>query len=209
MKTEQMIILEDNEATANYLKFILNLIYPGRQILIFENLALADNWLQENDPKLALIDIGLPDGSGLDFLKALKLKNSNIPAVIITVLGDDESLFTALSYGADGYVLKDEDQNLIHRTLLKLEQGEPPLSASIALRLMRHFHKESPTESKLSPREIETLKLIGKGFTIPEVAEQLGLSRQTIAGYVKNIYQKLHISSRAEAAREALRLGYI
>ena len=211
MKNEDIIILEDNSATASYLKFILSMIYHTRRIFIFESVVESIAWLSVNEPKLALIDLGLPDGSGLELLKAIKTKNKKITAVIVTIMGDDDTVFSALSLGADGYILKDEEENFIHRALEKIEQGEPPLSASIALRMMKHFHKEPVEESevKLSPREVETLKLIATGMTVPEVASHLGLSRQTVAGYVKNVYQKLQISSRAEATREALRLKII
>lgn len=209
MKTKSIVILEDNITTANYLNDMLLTLFPNEKPVYFATISKAKKWLAENEPELALIDIGLPDGSGLNFLQEIKKRNDSTFAIIVTSFSDDENIFKALALGADGYILKESDQSIMLHTLSKIKNGEPPLSPAIALRMMKHFRKDIKDMAKLSPRETETLKLIAKGLTVPEVANELGLSRQTVAGYVKNIYQKLHVSSRAEATREAIKRGYL
>ena len=111
---------------------------------------------------------------------------------------------------------KEQARELISEQLQRISQGEPPLSPSIARRVMAYFsEKAKPTQARndllpnvsLTERESEVLLRVAKGYTLPEIGVQLGLSRHTIADYVKQIYRKLNVSSRAEAALEAQRLG--
>jgi DNA-binding NarL/FixJ family response regulator len=165
-------------------------------------------------PPLALIDLGLPDGSGLQIIEALKRDVPNCVTVVSTVFDDDAHLFPALRSGAQGYVLKDEPIDALATMLTGIVSGQPPLSPSIARRLLRHFQPlgQTPTgsgDSNLTSRENEVLRLIAKGFTVPQVAETLQLARNTVAGYLKDIYRKLRISTRAEATLEAARRGLV
>jgi DNA-binding NarL/FixJ family response regulator len=134
--------------------------------------------------------------------------------VVVTIHDDDEHLFPALQAGAFGYILKEQPRALITEQLQRMSQGEPPLSPSIARRVIAYFAAQAkPQQPDLMPhvslteRESEVLLRVAKGFTLPEIGVQLGLSRHTIADYVKQIYRKLNVSSRAEAALEAQRLG--
>ena len=160
---------------------------------------------------LALVDIGLPDGCGLDLLPDLMRLPAGALPVVATIFDDDDHLFGALAAGAQGYLLKDHDRAAMLRTLRRIHDGEPPLSPAMARRLVRHFHRPPPAPdprpSDLTPRETEVLRLLGRGLRTPEVAEMLGVSAHTVASHVKAIYAKLHISSRAEAALEARSRG--
>ncbi|MCB1982772.1 MAG: response regulator transcription factor, partial [Rhodoferax sp.] len=136
-------------------------------------------------------------------------------SVVVTIHDDDEHLFPALQAGAFGYILKEQPREMITEQLHRISQGEPPLSPSIARRVMAHFSvrrkpriaSEMLQQVALTDRETEVLLRVAKGYTLPEIGVQLGLSRHTIADYVKQIYRKLNVSSRAEAALEAQRLG--
>jgi DNA-binding NarL/FixJ family response regulator len=134
-------------------------------------------------------------------------------SVVVTIHDDDEHLFPALQAGAFGYILKEQPRELITEQLQRISQGEPPLSPSIARRVMAHFSAKAKPQANsipnvsLTDRESEVLLRVAKGYTLPEIGVQLGLSRHTIADYVKQIYRKLNVSSRAEAALEAQRLG--
>jgi DNA-binding NarL/FixJ family response regulator len=165
-------------------------------------------------PPLALIDLGLPDGSGLQIIEALKRDVPDCVTVVSTVFDDDAHLFPALRAGAQGYVLKDEPIESLATMLTGIVSGQPPLSPSIARRLLRHFQPlgSTPTgsnDSELTARETEVLRLIAKGFTVPQVADTLTLTRNTVAGYLKDIYRKLRVSTRAEATLEAARRGLV
>jgi DNA-binding NarL/FixJ family response regulator len=139
--------------------------------------------------------------------------------VVVTIHEDDDHLFPALQAGAFGYLLKEQSREQLSEQLQRISQGEPPLSPSIARRVIQYFttqarqqqHMSEPDNVtphvQLTDRENEVLLRVAKGFTLPEIGVQLNLSRHTIADYVKQIYRKLNVSSRAEAALEAQRLG--
>jgi DNA-binding NarL/FixJ family response regulator len=144
-----------------------------------------------------------------------------VQSVVVTIHDDDEHLFPALQAGAFGYLLKEQSREQLAEQLQRIAQGEPPLSPSIARRVIQYFtaqarmqpqHVGNDADSvtphvQLTERENEVLLRVAKGFTLPEIGQQLNLSRHTIADYVKQIYRKLNVSSRAEAALEAQRLG--
>lgn len=198
----------------------LGRVFPGIAVHSCGSLAAALAVLRAGyRPHLAIVDLGLPDGSGLDLLAALPAVAPGCIAVVATIYSDDGHLFPALRAGAAGYLLKDEPAERFEAALRGIVDGEPPLSPSIARRLLRTFAEapralpaepvDSGDEARLAPREQETLMLIGKGYKLPEVAAALGVTRATAATYIKTIYRKLAISSRAEAALVASRLGLV
>jgi DNA-binding NarL/FixJ family response regulator len=138
-------------------------------------------------------------------------------SVVVTIHDDDEHLFPALQAGAFGYILKEQARELITEQLQRISQGEPPLSPSDRAPRDGLFQPKAKPHSadanlinvSLTDRESEVLLRVAKGYTLPEIGVQLGLSRHTIADYVKQIYRKLNVSSRAEAALEAQRLGAV
>lgn len=159
---------------------------------------------------LALIDLGLPDGSGLDALRRIQRTAPQAACVVITVIGDDSLIVAALAAGARGYLLKEQAADSLSRQLRQLADGIPALSPLIAKRIMEHFQRTGPCdagESLLSKRERESLSLISRGLCNSEVAGHLGVAESTVASHIKSIYRKLGISSRAEAAWHATRLG--
>lgn len=164
---------------------------------------------------LALVDLGLPDGSGIEVVRALHHGQPDAVAVVVTIYDDDEHIFPALQAGAFGYLLKEQPQDALVAQLLRITSGEPPLSPPIARRVLSFFGRQAPPpvvpqeEVRLTERETEVLQRVAKGYTLPEIAQQLGLSRHTIGDYIKQVYRKLDVSSRAEAALEAARRGLV
>ena len=140
-------------------------------------------------------------------------------SVVVTIYDDDAHIFPALQAGAFGYLLKEQDQGTLVSQLLRISQGEPPLSPQIARRMLSHFGmhdrqqkaqiRQALEEVKLTERETEVLQRVAKGYTLPEIALQFSLSKHTIGDYVKQVYRKLNISSRAEATLEAARRGLV
>jgi DNA-binding NarL/FixJ family response regulator len=212
-----ILLLEDLPEIRQWLKGVVLQVFP--QALISESARVHDAREQISAVRfdLALIDLGLPDGSGVDVVEALREAQPEAQSVVVTIHDDDDHLFPALQAGAFGYVLKEQSGDLLAEQLQRITQGEPPLSPSIARRVIAYFASQArnqPAESEpllptvsLTERENEVLLRVAKGFTLPEIGQQLGLSRHTIADYVKQIYRKLNVSSRAEAALEAQRLG--
>ena len=164
----------------------------------------------QNDYDLALIDLGLPDGSGLDVLRKLKSLSPDTICVITTVMGDDAHIVAALSAGAQGYLLKEQDAEMLVKQLKQVSSGVPALSPSIARRIMEHFRLTGPVaepDGILTSREQEVLALIGKGMRNIDVATDLELAVTTVASHIKSIYRKLGISNRAEASWHAVQIG--
>lgn len=206
----QALIVEDRLATARALERLLAEQFPDVQVRTVGGVAEALACLKTWGPDLALIDLGLPDGSGVQIIEHLSANQPACFRVVTTIFADDVHLFPALRAGANGYLLKDQPAAQLGKALKGILNGEPPLSPAIARRLLQVFNPEpDETGVKLSPRERETLILIAKGCRLREVAEQLGVTRNTAAGYLKSVYRKLDVSSRAEATLEAVRRGLV
>ena len=162
------------------------------------------------DYEVALIDLKLPDGSGIEVLRALRQRSPDTLCVVTTAMGDDVHIVAALSAGANGYLLKEQPSDTIIRQLSQLAEGIPALSPAIARRIMEHFQLTGPAaepEESLTDREKEVLALISRGMRNVDFSEQLSLSGNTVATHIKSIYRKLGISSRAEASWYAAMLG--
>ena len=207
---ESVLIVEDLEETRKWLAEVVGTEFPRCRQRAVGSLEEARQAVEEESFDLALIDIGLPDGSGLDLLRELHHSHPGTRCVVTTVMGEDAVIVSALASGAAGYLLKEHSAEQLSRQLALLADDTPLLSPSIARRLIEHFRLTGPTESGACPlteREKETLGLISRGYRNREVAEQLGVKPSTVATHVKAIYAKLGISSRAEASWHATKLG--
>ncbi|RUT35198.1 response regulator transcription factor [Arsenicitalea aurantiaca] len=206
----RLLIVEDLPEARAWLAEIAGCAFPEAVIATAPTLAEALAAADEGNWDMALVDLGLPDGSGLDVIRRLARTAPQALCVITTVLGDDAHIVAALSAGAQGYLLKGQPREQIHRQLVQLRHGIPALSPTIARRIMEHFQRTGPVaepSGELTPRETEVLALIARGLRNADVAIALGLAETTIATHIKAIYRKLGISSRAEASRHASRLG--
>ena len=209
----QILLLEDLPEIRSWLKTLVLQVFPNAHVSEAARVHDALALVGALPFQLALIDLGLPDGSGVDVVAALQKAQPEAQSVIVTIHDDDEHLFPALQAGAFGYILKEQPREQIIEQLQRISSGEPPLSPSIARKVIKYFAEQAKPANdpmphvQLTERESEVLLRVAKGFTLPEIGVQLGLSRHTIADYVKQIYRKLNVSSRAEAALEAQRLG--
>ena len=212
---KNILLLEDLPEIRAWLKTLVLQVFPQADVVESARVHDAIGLVSAVRFDLALIDLGLPDGSGVDVVAALREAQSDAQSVVVTIHDDDEHLFPALQAGAFGYLLKEQPRELLSEQLRRISQGEPPLSPSIARRVIAYFAAQAKPQAaepfmphvQLTDRENEVLLRVAKGFTLPEIGVQLNLSRHTIADYVKQIYRKLNVSSRAEAALEAQRLG--
>ncbi|MFO1227847.1 response regulator [Roseateles sp.] len=211
-----ILLLEDIPEIRAWLKALVKQVFANAHVTECSRVQDALAAVNTERFTLALLDLGLPDGSGVDVVTALREKQPEVQSVIVTIHDDDEHLFPALQAGAFGYLLKEQSRELLVEQLQRMSQGEPPLSPSIARKVIAYFAAHAKPQASsaallhevsLTERESEVLLRVAKGFTLPEIGVQLGLSRHTIADYVKQIYRKLNVSSRAEAALEAQRLG--
>ena len=210
---KNILLLEDLPEIRIWLKSLVLQVFPKATITECSRIHDALHQVQAQCFDLARCDLGLPVGDGTDVVARLHELQPEVLSVVVTIHDDDEHLFPALQAGAYGYILKEQPRELIIEQLQRIAQGEPPLSPSIARKVIKYFASmpkpvtDNLPEVSLTERESEVLLRVAKGYTLPEIGVQLGLSRHTIADYVKQIYRKLNVSSRAEAALEAQRLG--
>lgn len=203
------LILEDMPESQEMLCEIAATAFPGIECECVADIksALAHT---KSCFQLALIDLSLPDGSGIEIIQKLATECPGCTIVVATIFDDDEHLFPALRAGAHGYLLKDEAPELLARQLQGIREGRPPLSPSVARRMLSHFREEPGVvqpQVQLSPREREVLGQLARGISIAAIAQEMGISHHTVGDHVKNIYRKLNISSRAEAALQARNMG--
>lgn len=205
-----VLIIEDLGDVAAWLGQQVQALLPAAQVSIASTVADSQAAIAQMPFDLALVDLGLPDGDGAKLIPFIKAKNSRALCVVTTIFDDAEHLLGALRSGADGYLLKDEPEDQFIQQLAGILEGRPPLSASIARALLQQFHPLSDeVEVTLTPRETEMLTLTAKGLSVKHAAELLGISYHTAASYLKEVYRKLQVNSRAEATIKAMRLGLV
>lgn len=155
-------------------------------------------------PDVALMDINLPGKNGVECVRELKPLLPKIQFVMITVYEDSDRIFKALEAGATGYLLKQTPREELLASLREVYLGGSPMSSGIARKVVQCFRKPVPASeenelSQLSKREKEVLELLSKGYLYKEISSELGLSRHTVDTYLRRIYEKLHVHSRAQA----------
>jgi DNA-binding NarL/FixJ family response regulator len=166
-----------------------------------------------HQPDVVLMDLQMPGGSGLAATRQLSQTFPNIRILVVTLFEDEESIFTALRAGARGYILKDADEEEMKRAIRAVGEGEAIFSPAIASRLIDYFadtRSLSPRQDvfpELTEREREILRLIARGETNATIAEQLAISLKTVRNHVANIYNKLQVADRTQAAIRAREAG--
>ena len=160
---------------------------------------------------LVVADLHVPDGSGIELIFQIKQTTPACPCIVATIYSDDQHLFPALQAGANGFLLKDEGREEIATMLAGILEGRPPISAAIATKILTHFHdiqsQREDSSLALTRREKEVLVYLAKGMRTKECAGLMGVGYHTASEYVKNVYRKLGVHSRAEAVLEAIRIG--
>lgn len=159
-----------------------------------------------------ITDLQLPDGHGFDLIRLARKQLPDMEIMVISMLGDEKSVVTAISAGASGFLLKDTQALNIVRNVHELLAGRSPISTSVArfiIRVVQQFDSPQVAQKVLTDRETDILWGIAKGFIYKDVAEKLGISANTVPTHIKNIYRKLEVNSRGEAVFEAIQRGLI
>jgi DNA-binding NarL/FixJ family response regulator len=185
--------------------------------------------LQADDVPLdvLLLDLGLPDGSGLDVLAVLRARWPGAAAMVSTIFGDEAHVLGAIEAGAMGYLLKDLPPSAVVDEVRSLHAGGSPINPMVARKLLLR-RAQSPvagrppggpepglaeaaeiTEVAPSAREAELLRMVARGYTLDEVARAMGVSRHTVRTFVRRVYAKLQVTTQAEAVSAAARKGWI
>ncbi|HTI99903.1 MAG TPA: response regulator transcription factor, partial [Dongiaceae bacterium] len=152
-------------------------------------------------PQVVLMDLNLPQMSGIDCIRRLKELLPATQIIVLTVYEDSEHIFRALKAGACGYLLKRSDPDEVLDAVKDAREGGAPMSSQIARRVVLSFHEPSPAAetTSLTERETEILSLLSKGFANKEIADKMQISVPTVRTHLRHIYEKLHVRSRTEA----------
>ncbi|KYP11672.1 MAG: hypothetical protein A0129_06300 [Limnobacter sp. CACIAM 66H1] len=220
--TIRVMLVDDDERIQQALRLAiethpeLNLV--GQAYTLKEAIAVVE----ELQPEVVLVDLGLPDGSGLELIAHIHQHMPGCESMVLTVFGDESHVISSIEAGATGYLTKDTRTADILDRLKQLRAGGSPISPVIARRLLNRFRgvatpDQLPTSktamnqefTPLSEREQQVLEMVAKGFMQAEIADILGVSINTISTYIKRIYKKLAVNSRTSAVHRANALGLI
>jgi DNA-binding NarL/FixJ family response regulator len=167
--------------------------------------------INEDQPEIVIMDINLPGMSGIQCTQMIKEKYPSIQIMMCTVYEDDAKIFEALKAGASGYLLKRAAIDEIFDSIMSLHYGGSPMSPLIARKVVASFqrdHAANLTDGIISDREQEILNLMSEGFRSKEIAAKLFISINTVRTHVRNIYEKLHVSSKIEALNKVSKNTY-
>lgn len=176
--------------------------------------------LQDGPPlNVLLLDLGLPDGSGLDVLPALRARWPAAVAMVSSMFGDEAHVLHAIEAGAMGYLLKDLPPQAVLDEVRSLHAGGSPINPLVARKLLLRqrqaalppLRQPAPAQIDAAPsaREVELLRMVAHGHSVDEVAQAMGVSRNTVRTFVRRVYVKLQVTTRAEAVTAALRQGWL
>jgi DNA-binding NarL/FixJ family response regulator len=191
------------------------------------------DWLSTHLTDVLLVDLGLPDGSGIDLVRYCAQRSPHTEVMVVTLFGDETNMIHAFEAGARGYLLKDGIEDDLSEHVHSLHAGGSPMSPIIARQLLARWSRNNTTEANtaiapvtrsrftedstlqpriqeaLTQRESEILNALAKGYTYAELAKLLGITHSTIASHVKNIYGKLAVHNRSGALFEARQMGLL
>lgn len=218
MELSSILIIDDDAASLARLARLVSelLVEQAPQIHTADNLGNARELLQTRHVDLALVDMQLPDGTGVELIGWMQQHVPQLQAVIVSAFAEEEAIFAALRAGAVGYLLKDRDDIELSIALRSLQRGGAPIDPMIARRILALLPPvQAPVVAPAAPsvhlseRELGILTHVAQGYGNREIAELLGLSRLTIDAHTRNIYRKLAVGSRTAAVYEARAMGLL
>ena len=168
----------------------------------------------EHQPDLAVLDIQMPEVTGIEATRRIKAEHPDVRVLVLTAYDDDPYIFALLQAGASGYVLKTAGSKELVHAVRAVYRGESALDPAVAQKVIQQLTSGRPlgaqsTVEALTEREVEVLRLAARGLTNKAIGQELGISDRTVQGHLANIYGKLHVGSRTEAVTEALKQGWI
>lgn len=207
----QILIADDHQLVRQGLIALLS-VKPGVEVIGQakngnEAVALANSL----KPDIILMDLLMPQKDGIEATREIKVENPDARILIITSFAEDEKVFQAIKAGALGYLLKDSSPQELMQAIHDVCDGRMSLHPNIALKLIEELNRPTEsqvTEDPLTEREVEVLKLVAKGHSNQNIAEELIVSERTVGAHVSNILSKLHLANRTQAALYALREGF-
>jgi len=216
----RVILVEDDVTFQQALRQTFSTATDMQLVAVLSTRAEGLNILDHAPVDVLLVDLGLPDGSGIDVIRAAHAKWPECNIMVSTAFGDEMHVMQSLEAGATGYLLKDSSTASIAAEIRSLHQGGSPISPLIARQILMRFRQPETTQplaptsasaarARLSTREQQVLEYITKGFNSDEIAGLMGVSRHTVLTFVRRIYKKLEVSSKTEAIYEARSQGLL
>lgn len=206
----RIAIVEDNKVLRQSLEQLFNRTGVFECVASLGNLQNVISEFNKARPEVILMDIGLPDISGIEGVRTVKNKFPGMQVLMFTVFEDDEKIFEAIRAGASGYLLKKTKPEDILEAVKQLHEGGAPMSPSIARKVMESFHTRAGNELdpyELTTREKEVLFSLSDGLSYKKIADKYFVSISTIRTHICSIYQKLHVHSRAQAVAKVIKGG--
>lgn len=222
---KRLLLVEDNPVFREQISVAITHLPGAWEVLSCDNGTKALQTLDSLDPRfdLALVDLGLPDMSGIDVIRAFRLHTVDMPIVVVSVIAAERTVLKAIEAGANGYLLKDDSIEQITNGINQVMNGVYPLSPSLARLLFKRVTagnvatgktatgssaaetagSTKAVDFKLTPREQETLEHMAHGHTYEAVAAIMGVATSTIQWNVRNIYRKLNVHSQVQALSKA------
>jgi len=204
-----VMIADDHLMVREGIKQILELDGDIKVIAEASNGKECINLLDEKNTDILLLDINMPDMNGLKVLQYLKEKKVDVKVLILTIHNEVEYLMKAADIGVDGYILKDSDSSVLKRAIISILQGEtyiqPELRAVLKKRMNERQASLNSLDENLTMREIEVLKLLAEGLFNKEIAYTLNISEKTVKNHISNIFKKINVSDRTQAAVYAIK----
>jgi DNA-binding NarL/FixJ family response regulator len=203
----RVAIVEDNPTLRTSLETLFSRTDGMRCVTTMNNLLNVISEIGAAKPDIILMDIGLPNISGIEGVRTVKTHFPTIQVLMFTVFDDDEKIFDAIRAGASGYLLKKTPPAEIVQSIFDLYHGGAPMTASIARRVLQSFQATAPSmieDYRLTPRENEILYSLVDGLSYKRIADKYCVSISTIRTHICNIYGKLHVNSKAEAVARVL-----
>ncbi|MBK7456390.1 MAG: response regulator transcription factor [Anaerolineales bacterium] len=205
----RILIADDHQIVRRGLRMTIEAEKDMQVAADAENGSQVLSLIKKHKPDIVLMDMQMPEMDGVDALKQLRVEFPALPVLILTTFSDDAHVYAALRAGASGFLLKEMNGDELVSAIRGAAQGKPQLHPEIARRLMaRAPMPDDPFES-LTERERDILKLIAKSMSNKEIASQLFLTEMTVKGYVSDLFAKLGVNDRTQAALMAVRFGLV
>ena len=198
-------IVEDNAGICEELQQIIAEDRDFTCVCVCRNFKTALTEIPRAQPNVIIMDINLPDGSGIEATRQLKLLLPRTQIMIFTIYEESEEIFRALEAGASGYLLKDTAPEELLLSIQDIHEGGVPMTGEVARKVIHSFHKTPAKTELLTTREEEILELLSQGYVSKEIASRLSISTETVKSHLKHIYDKLHVRTRTEAVIKYLK----